>query len=117
VSQRLPARRFDLRCERAREARVFLRHKQGRRVPVVVRVQPLLSADGNVVGGIETHERYYDLTVTTVTCMKHPWSVRLYDPQQMRFMKVAEERKLLRQIHAGVSQTRQEKAHASLFGL
>ena len=38
---------------KGREARVFLRHKQGRRVPVVVRVQPLLSADGNVVGGIE----------------------------------------------------------------
>ena len=36
------------------------------------------------------HERYHDLTVTTVTCLKHPWSVRLYDPKQMKFVKVAE---------------------------
>lgn len=35
------------------EARVFLRHKEGRRVPVVVRTQPLLGPDGSIVGGIE----------------------------------------------------------------
>ena len=28
------------------------------------------------------------LRVTTVTCLKHPWSVRLYDPQKMEFVKV-----------------------------
>ncbi len=35
------------------EANVFLRHKQGRRVPVSVRVQPLRAADGSIIGGIE----------------------------------------------------------------
>ena len=35
------------------EAEVFLRHKQGRRVPVFVRVQPIQAADGSVVGAIE----------------------------------------------------------------
>jgi hypothetical protein len=33
------------------------------------------------------HERYHDLTVTTVTCLKHPWSVRLYDTKNMRIVK------------------------------
>jgi diguanylate cyclase (GGDEF)-like protein/PAS domain S-box-containing protein len=35
------------------EASVFLRHKEGRRIPVQVRVQPLRSADGSIVGAIE----------------------------------------------------------------
>ena len=35
------------------EAQVFLRHKQGRRVPVVVRVQPIRAADGSIVGAVE----------------------------------------------------------------
>lgn len=35
------------------EANVFLRHKQGRRVPVNVRVQPIRGADGAVIGAIE----------------------------------------------------------------
>lgn len=35
------------------EADVFLRHKQGRRVPVNVRVQPLRGADESIVGAIE----------------------------------------------------------------
>jgi PAS domain S-box-containing protein len=34
------------------EANVFLRHKQGRRVPVTVRVQPMRGADGAIVGAI-----------------------------------------------------------------
>jgi diguanylate cyclase (GGDEF)-like protein/PAS domain S-box-containing protein len=37
----------------AREAQVFLRHKQGRRVPVLVRVQPIHGNDGSVVGAVE----------------------------------------------------------------
>lgn len=37
----------------AHEANVFLRHKQGRRVPVTVRVQPLRDAEGTIVGAIE----------------------------------------------------------------
>ncbi|MDP9049607.1 MAG: sensor domain-containing diguanylate cyclase [Acidobacteriota bacterium] len=36
-----------------REAEVFLRHKQGRRVPVSVQVQPIREADGSVVGAVE----------------------------------------------------------------
>jgi diguanylate cyclase (GGDEF)-like protein/PAS domain S-box-containing protein len=35
------------------EAQVFLRHKQGRRVPVRVRVQPIRNAEGSVVGVVE----------------------------------------------------------------
>ncbi len=38
---------------RAHEARIFLRHKQGRRVPVLVRVQPIHADDGSVVGAVE----------------------------------------------------------------
>ena len=35
------------------EANVFLRHKQGHRVPVTVRVQPVRRADGSLIGSIE----------------------------------------------------------------
>ena len=53
------------------------------------------------------HEGYHNRRVTTVTCLKHPWSVRLYDPTRMRFVGVAEERKILRQIQDNVGQTQQ----------
>lgn len=58
------------------------------------------------------HERYHDATVTTVTCLKHPWSVRLYDPASMRFVTGAEERRILRQIRGDSGQTQQSIAHA-----
>jgi diguanylate cyclase (GGDEF)-like protein/PAS domain S-box-containing protein len=35
------------------KANMFLRHKQGRRVPVSVQVRPLRGADGSVVGAVE----------------------------------------------------------------
>jgi len=35
------------------EANIFLRHKQGRRVPVTVQVRPLRGADGSVIGAVE----------------------------------------------------------------
>ncbi len=38
---------------RAHKAHLFLRHKQGRRVPVSVRVQPVQDADGTVIGAVE----------------------------------------------------------------
>lgn len=38
---------------RSHEAQVFLRHKQGRRVPVTVRVQPIRTEDGSVIGAVE----------------------------------------------------------------
>ena len=63
------------------------------------------------------HERYHDLTVTTVTCMKHPWSVRLYDPKQMRFVKAAEERKIQRHLQAGADQAHHTNVHAAMAGL
>jgi hypothetical protein len=53
------------------------------------------------------HERYHGATVTTVTCLKHPWSVRLYDPTMMKFVNGAEERKFVRQIQANGGQPRQ----------
>jgi diguanylate cyclase (GGDEF)-like protein/PAS domain S-box-containing protein len=37
----------------AHEANVFLRHKEGRRVPVMVRVEPMRGADGAIIGAIE----------------------------------------------------------------
>jgi diguanylate cyclase (GGDEF)-like protein/PAS domain S-box-containing protein len=37
----------------AHEASVFLLHKEGRRVPVLVSVQPLQLADGSIIGAIE----------------------------------------------------------------
>ena len=36
-----------------REVSVYLRHKQGRRVPVSVRVQPIRDAGGEIIGAIE----------------------------------------------------------------
>ena len=36
-----------------RDVDVFLRHKQGRRVPVNVRVQPIREADGRIVGAVQ----------------------------------------------------------------
>jgi len=35
------------------EGYLFLRHKQGRRVPIWVRVQPIRGADGSIVGAVE----------------------------------------------------------------
>jgi len=35
------------------QVNVFLRHKQGRRVPVSTRVQPMRGADGSIIGAIE----------------------------------------------------------------
>ena len=63
------------------------------------------------------HERYHDLTVTTVTCLKHPWSVRLYDPNHMRFVKAAEERRIVCQMRAGFDQGQLAKTHSSMVGL
>jgi len=63
------------------------------------------------------HERYHDTTVTTVTCLKHPWSVRLYDPKTMRFVKGAEERRVLRQIRANVGQAQQAIVQAEMADL
>ncbi|MCM0080501.1 GGDEF domain-containing protein [Geomonas sp. Red32] len=36
-----------------RESRVFLRHKLGHRVPILVRTSPVRDAEGNVVGAVE----------------------------------------------------------------
>ena len=35
------------------EVEIFMRHKQGRRVPVTVRIQPLWAADGSIVGAVQ----------------------------------------------------------------
>ncbi|MFI5096504.1 MAG: diguanylate cyclase domain-containing protein [Candidatus Acidiferrales bacterium] len=35
------------------EEEIFLRHKQGRRVPVTARVQPLRAADGSIIGAVQ----------------------------------------------------------------
>ena len=38
---------------RSHETEIFLRHKQGRRVPVTARIQPLRAADGSIVGAVQ----------------------------------------------------------------
>jgi hypothetical protein len=63
------------------------------------------------------HERYHDLTVTTVICRKHPWSIRLYDAKNMKIVKAAEERKIVRQIHASVDQAHQANVHTMMADL
>jgi hypothetical protein len=63
------------------------------------------------------HERYQGRIVTTVTCLKHPWSVRLYDPRKMKFVKASEERKFQRQIQANVDQAHQTNVHAVMVGV
>jgi diguanylate cyclase (GGDEF)-like protein/PAS domain S-box-containing protein len=37
----------------AREAKVYLHHRQGHRIPVLARVSPLRDVEGNIVGGAE----------------------------------------------------------------
>ena len=44
-------------------------------------------------------------------------AVRLYDPKNMRFVKAAEERKIVLQIQAGVDQAQLTKAHGLMVGL
>ena len=56
------------------EAQVFLRHKQGRRVPVSVRVQPIRGADGSVVGAVEI---FSDNTIQHATRRKNEEMERL----------------------------------------
>ena len=38
----------------SRETEIYLRHKEGHRVPVIVRAEPLLDAEGRIVGAVET---------------------------------------------------------------
>jgi diguanylate cyclase (GGDEF)-like protein/PAS domain S-box-containing protein len=49
------------------EARVFLRHKQGRRVPVLTRVQPIRNEQNGIVGAIEI---FSDDSAQTATLRK-----------------------------------------------
>jgi hypothetical protein len=63
------------------------------------------------------HERYHDAIVTTVTCLKHPWSVRLYDPKMMRFLTGGEERRVLREIRANAGQAQQAIVHTVMADL
>lgn len=51
----------------ATEGEVYLRHRQGHRVPVAVRIRPLLSEDGRVLGGTEL---FQDLSEKTGVLMK-----------------------------------------------
>jgi hypothetical protein len=44
-------------------------------------------------------------------------AVRLYDSKQMRFVKAAEERKIVRQIQASFDQAHQTNVHAIMAGL
>jgi diguanylate cyclase (GGDEF)-like protein/PAS domain S-box-containing protein len=47
-----------MRDGRLRQANVYLHHKSGHRVPVVVKGQPIVDAEGRVVGSVELfHER------------------------------------------------------------
>lgn len=48
------------------------------------------------------HEKYHDHVVTTVTCLKHAWSVRLYDGSNLRFFTISEEEQTLRQMESSI---------------
>lgn len=48
------------------------------------------------------HEKYHDQVVTTVTCLKHAWSVRLYDDKNLRFLTIAEEQEAVRRMGAPI---------------
>ena len=64
---------------RPREADVFLRHKDGQRIPVRVRAAPLRREDGSIIGAVEsfeerqlqpaadTHDRGVDVSICEVT--------------------------------------------------
>ena len=44
-----------------REANVYLRHKEGHRIPVKVRAVPLRNADGVIIGAAETFDESHDV--------------------------------------------------------
>jgi hypothetical protein len=37
----------------SRQADVFLKHRDGHRVPVSIRVSPMVDAEGGLIGGVE----------------------------------------------------------------
>ena len=80
-----------------------------------MRLDEVILSIGDDCAALRT--RPSDAIVTTVTCLKHPWSVRLYDPKMMRFVKGAEERRVLRQIRANVGQAQQAIVHAAMADL
>ncbi|HEX2620296.1 MAG TPA: PAS domain S-box protein, partial [Phototrophicaceae bacterium] len=47
-----------------REAEVFLHHKDGHRMPVVVRATAMRDGEGNIVGAIETFSSNVDVLTT-----------------------------------------------------
>ncbi len=51
---------LSLQDGRSREAQVYLHHKEGHRVPVLVRVQPVLTPDGKIIGAVETFTENQD---------------------------------------------------------
>lgn len=63
------------------------------------------------------HEKYHGQIVTAVTCLKHPWSVRLYDEKNMRFATVEEEMAFLQRIESALPPSGQINPHADFTGL
>jgi hypothetical protein len=63
------------------------------------------------------HEKYNGQVVTSVRCKKHPWSVRLYDFENMRFVTIEEEEKFLLQIQVSTPQSQAANAHGDMTAM
>jgi len=85
-----------------RQAEVFLRHKQGYRVPVAIRIVPVRDANSNIIGAVETFREIGDTD---------QWKARILELERAayldtltgipnrRFVEMQLER-LLREFHA-----------------
>lgn len=85
-----------------RQAKVFLRHKQGYRVPVAVRIVPVRDSNSNIIGAVETFREIGDADQWKARILELERAANL-DPltgiPNRRFVEAQLER-LLRDFHA-----------------
>ncbi len=88
----------------AREAEVFLHHKDGHRVPVFVRISTLKNPEGEVVGGIEL---FTDISSILIN------NARVKELEQLALLdnltQLANRHYLEREIHARFEELKREK--------
>jgi diguanylate cyclase (GGDEF)-like protein/PAS domain S-box-containing protein len=91
------------------ESQIFLRHRRGRRVPVWVRVQPIVESDGTIVGAVEI---FSDNTAECAAQSKTREMERLafLDP----LTQIANRRYLEMSLHTAL---REYEIHEDPFGL
>lgn len=98
-----------IRDGESHEGQVYLRHKEGRRVPVHVRVQPIRNAEGAIVGAIEI---FIDNSVQLVARHKTEEMERLAFLDQLTGLP---NRRYLEM--AGLSELREYQLHQDPFGV